>query len=160
MPFLLMLLAIPFAEIAMFILVGQEIGLAATLVLTLATAVAGTALLRQQGLSAITRIRAELDAGALPARALADGAMITAAGLFLLTPGFITDAVGLLLFIPPFRELVWKAIAKRLKVTVVQTRAPGRRAGPRVVDLDETEFTSRADPASPWRHRSGDLPGE
>lgn len=144
------LFGIPLLEIAVFILVGGQIGVLATLALTLVTAAAGAVLLRRQGLTTLTRMRAELEADRIPARQLADGAMIAAAGLLLLTPGFVTDTIGLMLFVPPVRDLIWREAAKRVEVRVVR---PGGEPGPSgpVVDLEDSEFASRPNPSSPWR---------
>lgn len=144
------LFGIPLLEIAVFILVGGQIGVAATLLLTLLTAMAGAILLRRQGLATLGRIRAELASDRIPARQLADGAMIAAAGLLLLTPGFVTDTVGLTLFLPAVRDLIWREAAKRVKVRVVRPAGAASPAG-RVVELDDTEFASKPNPSSPWR---------
>lgn len=148
------LFGVPLLEIAVFILVGGQIGVAATLLLTLLTAMAGVLLLRRQGLAILGRIRAELAANRVPARQLADGAMIAAAGLLLLTPGFVTDIMGLMLFLPAFRETIWREAAKRVEVRVVRPAEAARKPG-RVVELDESEFASRPNPSSPWRGGSG-----
>lgn len=144
------LFGVPLLEIAVFILVGGQIGLAATLLLTLLTAVAGASLLRHQGLGILGRIRAELAANRIPARELADGAMIAAAGLLLLTPGFVTDTMGLLLFLPAFRDVIWREAAKRVKIRVVRPAGAAQPSG-RILELDESEFASRPNPSSPWR---------
>lgn len=143
MPVFLLLLVVPLTEIAVFIVVGREIGLMATLLITLGTAVAGTFLLRRQGMAALERIRAELAARRLPARALADGAMIAAAGVFLLTPGFVTDTLGILLFVPGVRGAVWRHAARRVEAALMAGGRP-RRAGHRVIDLDARDFEVRA----------------
>jgi UPF0716 protein FxsA len=144
------LFGVPLLEIAVFILVGGQIGVAATLLLTLVTAVAGAMLLRHQGLATLRRIRAELAADRIPARQLADGAMIAAAGLLLLTPGFVTDIIGLTLFLPAIRDLIWREAGKRVKLRVVRPAGTGPSPG-RVVELDDSEFDSRPNPSSPWR---------
>ncbi len=107
----ILFLVVPILEIAVFILVGGQIGVGWTLLLVLATAIAGTMLLRQQGFGVLNRIRDDVNAGRMPAAALADGVMILVAGILLLTPGFVTDALGLLLFFPPFRHWVWRVLA-------------------------------------------------
>ena len=148
MPFALIpfiLLAIPILEIAVFILVGREIGVFATLACIFLTAVIGSVLLRVQGFSILSRIRNETERGRVPGRELGDGVMILAAGILLLTPGFVTDAIGFALFIPAFRALIWRAIASRVVVTVVGGRdSPSWRGGQRrdgdVVDLDPEDF--------------------
>jgi UPF0716 protein FxsA len=143
------LFGIPLAEIAVFILVGGRIGVAATLALILLTAAAGAVLLRRQGLATLGRIRSELNAERIPARQLADGAMIAIAALLLLTPGFVTDAAGLLLFVPAVRAAIWRQGAKRVSVRVVRPAGAARADG-RVVELDDSEFVSRPNPSSFW----------
>ena len=150
MPIFLMLLGVPLVEIAAFIVIGGQIGIATTLLLTLVTAIIGTTLLRRQGLTIVQQIRQELAANRVPARQLADGAMIAVAGILLLTPGFVTDGIGLLLFVPAFRGFVWRQIGKRLDVTVARAAGPAQRH-PDVVELDESEYDADADPQSPWR---------
>ena len=103
MPFALipfLLLAIPILEIAVFILVGNAIGLWPTLGLVILTAVIGSILLKQQGLWTLARSQAEIGAGRVPGRDLVSGVMIAMAGVLLLTPGLVTDALGFLLFVP------------------------------------------------------------
>lgn len=107
----ILFLVVPILEIAVFILVGQQIGLGWTLLLILVTAIAGTMLLRQQGFGVLNRIRDDVNAGRMPAEAMADGVLILVAGILLLTPGFVTDALGLLLFVPAFRAWVWRVLA-------------------------------------------------
>jgi UPF0716 protein FxsA len=130
----LALLALPIAEIAMFIVVGGWIGVLPTIGLIFASSLAGALLLRFQGLGNLQRLRTALQRGDVPAGEVADGAMILLAGLLLITPGFITGALGLLLFIPPLRKLFWKLAGLRL--AVVATRS----GGPNVVDLGRDEY--------------------
>lgn len=146
---------LPAAEIATFIVVGGWIGVIPTILLVFATAIAGAALMRHQGLGTITRLQAEMDAGRVPGETLGDGAMILSGGILLLVPGFLTDLLGLLLFLPPVRHLVWRLLSRRMRVTVV-----GGRGGPRpgrVVDLEPDAYR-RTEPGdgrlpgeSPWR---------
>lgn len=97
-------IAVPLIEIAVFIQVGGVIGLWPTIALVILTAVAGTAMLRAQGLATLRRAQASLERGEAPLREVFDGACLLVAGVLLLTPGFVTDAVGLLLFLPPVRN--------------------------------------------------------
>ena len=165
MPFALvpfLLLVIPILEIAVFIVVGREIGVLATLACIFLTAVIGSALLRIQGFSVLSRIRTEVDQGRMPGREVGNGVMILAAGLLLLTPGFVTDTIGFLLFVPPIRTLLWNAIASRVVVTVVSGGAdftagrPGGGGDGRVVDLDPEEFHEAGDKTPP--NKPGSLP--
>jgi UPF0716 protein FxsA len=112
---LLIFLAIPIVEIALFIQVGGMIGLWPTLGLVILTAVAGVALIRMQGLQAMRRLRTSLEAGGDPTGPIADGAMILGAGVLLLVPGFFTDLLGLVLLAPATRAAVLRGAAARLK---------------------------------------------
>lgn len=154
--FLLFLVGLPLLEIAAFVAVGSEIGVLWTVALVILSSVAGSILLRIQGFGAMRRIRAELEAGRDPGREVAHGFMILAAGVLLLIPGFVTDIVGLLLFIPPVRDLAWNFIKRRITVTSFGSGFAGfrgrRHQGP-TVDLDAEEFSRDPDPNSPWRIR-------
>ena len=101
---LLLFIGVPLAEIAVFIKVGEAIGIAATVVLVILTAVIGVALLKRQGLAALADAQKALDAGRVPVDAVTDGVCLLLAGAFLLTPGLITDVVGFLLLVPGFRR--------------------------------------------------------
>jgi UPF0716 protein FxsA len=111
-------IGVPLLEIAVFIEVGGAIGLWPTLGLVVLTAIVGTWQLRLQGLATLNRARAQVDRGALPARELFDGACLLIAGALLLTPGFVTDAAGFLLFMPPVREALRGLLARHLKGSV------------------------------------------
>ena len=112
----LLLIAWPLAEVAAFVMVGREIGVLSTIGLVILTALAGSILLRIQGFGVLQRVRSEMDAGRDPGRELANGAMILFAGVLLLLPGFLTDIVGILLFIPPVREAVWRLVKGRIRI--------------------------------------------
>jgi len=152
--FLLVLIGLPLLEIAAFVVVGSEIGVLWTIALVLLSSFAGSILLRIQGFGVMRRIRAELEAGRDPGRDVAHGFMILAAGVLLLLPGFVTDIVGLLLFIPPVRDLAWRYIKGRITVTSFGAGFAGfggsRHRGP-TIDLDTEDFSRRPDPKSPWR---------
>lgn len=111
MPLLLILfIAVPVVELYVIIQVGQAIGVLPTLAILLGDALLGAALLRQQGRAAWQRFNAALDERRFPGREVADGLLITIGGTLLLTPGFLTDLVGLALLIPPTRALVRRAM--------------------------------------------------
>ena len=95
MAFLLLIafIATPIIEIAVFIEVGGRIGLWSTIGIVILTAVIGTAMLRQQGISVLFRIQENLNANRMPLRELFDGVCLVAAGALLLTPGFVTDHI-------------------------------------------------------------------
>lgn len=153
----LLLLAIPLLEIAAFIVIGGQIGVLATLAMVFVTAVIGSILLRVQGFGLINRIRTETEQGRVPGRELVHGVMILIAGVLLLTPGFVTDALGFLLFVPAIRDIGWRLVKDRVVVAVGPDSGFNRGAGDpryrseRTIDLDEDEFSSSGDPDSPWR---------
>ncbi|MEX2642437.1 MAG: FxsA family protein [Acetobacterales bacterium] len=130
---LALLLGVPIIEIALFITVGDWIGLWPTLALVVLTAVAGTALLRRQGLSVLRRLRMTLDRNELPVVEMFDGACVLVAGVCLLTPGFLTDTIGFLLFLAPVRSLIAAGLLRwavsRADVRVYRSR-PGGGPGP------------------------------
>jgi UPF0716 protein FxsA len=107
----IILMVVPVIEIAVFILVGGQIGLGWTALLILVTAVLGAMLLRRQGFAVLEQIREDVNAGRVPAAAMAHGVLIIVAGVLLLTPGFVTDTLGFMLFVPQLREWVWRTVA-------------------------------------------------
>lgn len=156
------LLAWPLAEIAGFVVVGRALGLWWTLGLVIITGLLGAFMMRQQGLHLLRKLSEESQQGQIPASSVIDGAMIVVAGILLLLPGFVTDIIGIALFIPFVRRLLWSVIGRRVVVvgprgkTGFNRSAGGSRetsntAG-KVVDLDEEEFHRNSDPnpSSPW----------
>lgn len=152
-PFILLLM--PVLEIAVFIMIGGEIGVFPTLGMILVTAILGSILLRVQGFAILNRIREQTQQNQLPGRELVNGVMILIAGILLLTPGFVTDSIGFLLFFPPFRQFLWSTIASKV---VIKTHSPfghnpehnRNRSQEDVVDLDPSEFNEKPNPDSPW----------
>jgi UPF0716 protein FxsA len=105
MRFLLMLfIIVPIAEMWVLIEVGTQIGALNTIFLVFLTAVIGLALLRQQGLSTLMRVNQRMEAGELPATEILEGVFLAVGGALLLTPGFITDAIGFCCLIGPLRR--------------------------------------------------------
>ena len=102
--FLIAFITVPVVEIAVFIQVGERIGLWPTIAIVILSAIMGTAMLRQQGLSVLFRIQENLAANRIPVQELFDGVCLVIAGALLLTPGFVTDSIGFLLFIAPLRR--------------------------------------------------------
>ena len=162
MPLLLLALfiGVPRIEIAVFIKVGGEIGIGATVAVVILTALIGTWLLRAQGLATLERARAQMDRGVLPGRELFDGACLLFAGALLLTPGFVTDSVGFLLFLPPVRDWLRQFFGRRLAGSArtrvfmdgeeVDPHHPRRPKGGRnqegVIDADYEDVTESDDP--------------
>ena len=114
--FLLLFIGLPLIELYFLIQVGSEIGALPTIGLSILTAVIGTWLVRHQGFGVLARVRELADRGETPALEVMDGALILIAGLFLLLPGFLTDAVGFLLLIPPVRQRLIRQYVRILPV--------------------------------------------
>lgn len=151
-PFLLLI--VPITEIAVFILVGGQIGVIATLAMILVTAILGSILLRVQGFAVLRSIQSKTETGEVPGRELVNGVMILVAGVLLLTPGFVTDALGFLLFFPPFRHFLWTHLASRVVVQGNTTFRHPNNSGvdsEGVVDLDPSEYSEKPNPDTPWK---------
>jgi len=99
-------IVVPVVEIFMITQVASELGWFTTIVLVIGVSLAGAWLVKREGLSVIRRVQGAASNGKLPTNELADGAMIFFAAALMLTPGFITDFVGLALLIPPIRALL------------------------------------------------------
>jgi UPF0716 protein FxsA len=108
-----LLVAVPIAELWVIIEVAGRIGLPATLALLIVVSAVGAWLLKKQGVATWRRLQDSLRRGEMPTRAATDGALILLGGALMLTPGFLSDAVGLLLVLPPSRAAV-KSGARRL----------------------------------------------
>ncbi len=117
MPLLFLFILIPIIEIAVLIKVGGELGFVTTLFLVLITAIIGVSLLKQQGLRSWSSIQTSLAQGKLPALEMASGAQLLFAGGLLLTPGFVTDAIGFTLMVPLVRDFVAGHLIKRWMIT-------------------------------------------
>ena len=94
---------IPLIEIMLFIQIGGAIGTGMTIVIVIVTAMMGSMLLRWQGLATLSKARSSLDRSEIPVDSVVHAIFLVIAGALLLTPGFLTDAIGFLLFLPPFR---------------------------------------------------------
>jgi UPF0716 protein FxsA len=113
-------IAVPIIEIGLFIEIGGWIGLWPTIGIVIITAFAGTTLLRLQGLSVLKRVQGSINKDELPVQEVFDGLCLIVAGLFLLTPGFFTDSIGFLLFLPLFRRFacarIWRWLLRSGKL--------------------------------------------
>jgi UPF0716 protein FxsA len=111
----LLFLLVPLAEIYLLIRVGEVIGAPATIGLVIATAFLGAALARREGLRTFVAIQRSVAQGRLPTDDLVEGVMILFAGLVLLTPGFLTDALGFFVLLPPTRRWLRRYLVEWLK---------------------------------------------
>ncbi len=120
---------VPLAELFVLIQVGGQIGALPTIAILVADSILGSLLLRSQGREAWRRFNAALAAGRPPAREVLDGGLVIFGGAFLITPGFLTDLVGLALLLPPTRALVRRALVGHFsrRAVVGVAAAAGRR---------------------------------
>jgi UPF0716 protein FxsA len=149
---LVFFVVLPLVELCLVLLVSQYVlGWWGTLLFVIGTGLLGAWLARTQGLSTYRRIQQELSQGRMPTDSLIDGALILLAGVLLITPGVLTDLVGILLMIPPTRFLCRRwLIAWFKRHFKIQTLVPGPRpSGDGVVDSYATE--SRSEPVESRR---------
>ena len=152
---------VPLLELAIILEVGREIGVGPTIAVLVADSVLGGVLMRTQGRAAWRRLAEATRSGRPPAREVLDGALIIAGGALLLTPGFLTDVLGLALLLPPTRALIRRVLARRLMHRMVAgltataprpVRRPGSRPATRNADVEGTYRENVND------QRRGDLP--
>jgi UPF0716 protein FxsA len=146
MPLLLLVvlfILVPLVELYVILTVGDAIGAVPTILLLAADSVLGSLLLRAQGRSVWRRFNTALAEGKMPHREVLDGVLVVFGGAFLITPGFITDVVGLLLLLPPTRAVIRRVMVRRL----------GRRVSVGVTTRDRGHFdvegTAREDATPP-----------
>lgn len=130
---ILVFIVVPLAELYVILQVGEAIGAPLTVFLLALDSVVGSLLLRSQGRAVWQRFSAATSAGRVPHQEVLDGVLVIFGGAFLITPGFITDVVGLLLLLPPTRAVARRAItglAKRNFVVRMVSFGTSRRPGP------------------------------
>ena len=110
---LALLISLPLAEIYCIIQVGRVIGALPTILLLVTISLAGTALLRWQGIATVQRVQQTLARGGLPAVEVVEGLLLVFAAVLMITPGFLTDVAGLLLLLPPLRALAAALILRQ-----------------------------------------------
>lgn len=127
---LLAFLVVPLLELYVFVQVSSQIGFLPTVLWIVAISVVGAWLVKREGLSALRRANAKVANGALPTDELISGVLILVAGALLLTPGFFTDAFGVLLLFPPTRALLTSSVRRRFATGPVLIGGFGGFDGP------------------------------
>lgn len=138
-------IGVPLLELYVLIEVGQSLGALSTVALCILTAFAGSALIRAQGFTTVTRVRGSLDKGELPAVEMIEGAFLLLAGMLLLTPGFITDAIGFACLVPPLRRwLILRFLERNMRPAGPRPSAGpdggARPQGERRIEVIDGEF--------------------
>ncbi len=137
---LLFFIVVPIAEMWILIEVGQSLGALPTILLVMLTAAIGIALLRRQGVATLTRAQQRMEAGQLPAQEMVEGIALAVGGALLLTPGFVTDALGFACLIPASR--------RKLAALAVAQIARGRAS------MQSESYTQTERAASPHKPAS------
>jgi UPF0716 protein FxsA len=156
---LLLVIVVPVVELIVMFKVADAFGWLETLSALILVSIVGAWLVKRQGLSMLMRIQKELHEGKVPTKSVVDGLLLLVAGVLMLTPGFLSDVLGLLLIIPPTRIAVRTALIRRYRSRIeVYGNAPPR--APRgwtrvVVDDDVIDAESYEEP--PRRRASGEL---
>ncbi|MGH0036280.1 MAG: FxsA family protein [Myxococcota bacterium] len=161
MRWIALFVGLPIVELSLLIEIGGWIGTPATLGLIVLTGVVGASLARRQGLRVLGEVQRDVAEGRLPAGSLVDGLLILVAAAVLLTPGVLTDVFGFLCLTPGFRDLLKRAIVRRLERAVAENRVHvtfvgATEARTRATNLPETEIDVtgrgehvRRDPSEP-----------
>ena len=151
MAILALLIIVPIVELYVFVKVAEAIGFLDALVILVAVSLVGLWLVKRAGLRVWARFNEQIVAGSTPSREVADGVCLLLAGLLVAIPGFVTDAIGLLLLLPPIRALVRRFLLKRyagrgrsVRVIRASYRPPDR--GP-VIDASGSEAPGRTTPS-------------
>lgn len=115
---LLLFILVPIIELSLFMALGRYLGLGPTIAIILITGFLGAALTKSQGGKAIANFKNAMGSGQMPHREIVDGLLILIAGAVLLTPGFLTDAIGFALLVPPVRAMMRGILSDRLAKSV------------------------------------------
>lgn len=117
---LALFVCMPLIELALLLRIGARLGLGPTLALVIVTGLIGATLAQQQGFKVWSKIRAELQAGRMPAAELVDGLLILIGGVVLITPGLLTDLCGFALMVPAVRRYLRAKLDRRFRVMATE----------------------------------------
>lgn len=139
--------AVPIIEIWVLIEIGSQIGVFNTILMVILTAIVGTAMLRIQGLSIVARVRSQVAANQLPTAEILEGLFLLVGGALLLTPGFVTDAIGFMCLLPLTRNMMSRGLTARFirrghtaRQQPGDNNVPKRPAGSRETHTLEGEY--------------------
>ena len=151
-------IGVPIVEMLILIEVGGLIGALPTVGLVMLTATLGVWLLRREGLATMRRVQTRISRAEIPETELLEGAMLLVGGALLLTPGFVTDAIGFVCLIPMLRRPVARFLLARVmaRVTVL---GPGSNTPPGRERVFDGEYTVRRDDRNDRNDRNSLPPG-
>lgn len=139
----LLFLVVPIAELYVIVQVAGGIGVPETILLLIGISILGAWLAKVAGLSVLNRLQRTVRAGRVPSAEVVDGALVLFAGALMITPGFLSDCLAILLLLPPTRAVVRTTILRRIRAgggfvsVVAGGRRPGR--GQDIWDVDSWE---------------------
>lgn len=141
---LLLFIAVPLIEMVVLIKVGEQIGALSTIALVILTAAIGIHLLKKQGIAMLNRANWKINQGQIPAKEMAEGIVLAIGGALLLTPGFVTDAIGFACLLPVSRHFLLSAVLKNIKASPIyhhnqdstfhQPPEPSKNIDPQVIE--------------------------
>jgi UPF0716 protein FxsA len=145
----LLFLVVPIAELYVIVQVAGGIGVPETILLLIAISVVGAWLAKREGIGVLRRMQLTVAQGRVPSSEIVDGALVLFAGALMITPGFLSDCLAILLLLPPTRALVRGAVLRRIRaggrvIRVITTSGPAPRRAGGVWDVDGWE-----DPPNP-----------
>ena len=153
MPFFIIFVMIPLLEIMVFISVSDKIGLGTALLMALCTAILGGIIVKYQGIRTMFTAQQSMKKGKIPSQEIFDGLCLVAAGATLITPGFITDALGFALLIPAIRNVLRKKLAAsaqfksvHIKAGYTESHTDHRPTDPDVIDVDYETIEEKDEP--------------
>ena len=133
----LLFIIVPIIEISVLMQVGQWLGVWPTVAIVIVTAWLGAKNVRQQGIATVQSLQTKMAQGHMPSDEIVAGLLLLVAGVTLITPGFVTDAFGLLLLVPAFRKGLVKSVQKHIVTT--QVHQPHSQYGFEQHSIDPTE---------------------
>lgn len=131
--FALLFLVVPMVELYVIIQVGQAIGVLNTVGLLLLDSLVGGWLMKREGLGVLRRLQAQVNRGEIPTTEIVNGFLVLLGGALMLTPGFVSDIVGMALLLPPVRAVARRMLARRFRTVAVAHRFIDGRGD--VIDL-------------------------
>jgi UPF0716 protein FxsA len=145
----LLFLVVPIAELYVIVQVAGGIGVPETILLLIAISVVGAWLAKREGIGVLRRMQLTVAQGRVPSSEIVDGALVLFAGALMITPGFLSDCLAILLLLPPTRAVVRGAVLRRIRaggrvIRVITTSGPAPRRAGGVWDVDGWE-----DPPNP-----------
>jgi UPF0716 protein FxsA len=132
----LLFLSVPLIEIYFLIQIGDVIGAGFTLFMIVLTAVIGAGLVRVQGLTTLARAQQEMLSNRVPTMEVIEGALLLLAGAMLLIPGFVSDALGFLILVPPLRQALVRRFLRNRVTPAAQVYEGQARDDDRIIDID------------------------